>query len=108
MFPEAGSLGKPVPGVRVEVQAPDGARCPTDDDRRDQGVAPRRLVPDEGSRSDRCGRVPFGTAGRADDVIISAGWTIGPTEVEDAILRHPGVAEAAVIGVPDMRPAATW
>ena len=43
----------------------------------------------------------FWHAGRADDVIISAGWTIGPVEVEDAIMKHPAVAEAAVIGVPD-------
>ena len=42
-----------------------------------------------------------GTRGRADDVIISAGWTIGPTEVEDAIMKHPRSREAAVIGVPD-------
>lgn len=39
--------------------------------------------------------------GRADDVITSAGYRIGPTEIEDAILRHPAVALAAVIGVPD-------
>jgi len=43
----------------------------------------------------------FWHAGRADDVIISAGWTIGPAEVEDVIMQHPNVAEAAVIGVPD-------
>src|SRR3954451_21229569 len=43
----------------------------------------------------------FWHAGRADDVIISAGWTIGPAEVEDAIMKHPAVNEAAVIGVPD-------
>jgi acetyl-CoA synthetase len=34
-------------------------------------------------------------------VIISAGWTIGAVEVEDAILKHPDVKEAAAIGVPD-------
>jgi acetyl-CoA synthetase len=34
-------------------------------------------------------------------VIISAGWTIGAVEVEDALLKHPAVREAAVIGVPD-------
>jgi acetyl-CoA synthetase len=43
----------------------------------------------------------FWHAGRADDVIISSGWTIGATEVEDALLTHPAVREAAVIGVPD-------
>ena len=41
------------------------------------------------------------TRGRADDVIISAGWTIGAVEVENMLLKHPAVREAAVIGVPD-------
>ena len=41
------------------------------------------------------------TAGRADDVIISAGWTMSAVEIEDAILKHPQVQEAAAIGVPD-------
>lgn len=40
--------------------------------------------------------------GRADDVITSAGYRIGPAEIEDALLRHPAVANAAVIGVPDV------
>ncbi|MGE3301916.1 MAG: AMP-binding protein [Hyphomonadaceae bacterium] len=39
--------------------------------------------------------------GRADDVITSAGYRIGPTEIEDAIRRHPAVSMAAAIGVPD-------
>lgn len=39
--------------------------------------------------------------GRADDVIKSAGHLIGPFEVESALLEHPAVAEAGVIGVPD-------
>jgi len=43
----------------------------------------------------------FYHGGRADDVIISAGWTIGAVEVEDAILSHPAVAECGVIGAPD-------
>lgn len=41
--------------------------------------------------------------GRADDVIKSAGHLIGPFEVESALIEHPSVAEAAVIGVPDER-----
>jgi len=43
----------------------------------------------------------FWFEGRADDVIKSAGYRIGPFEVESAILGHPAVAEAAVVGVPD-------
>ena len=38
---------------------------------------------------------------RTDDMIISAGYNIAAPEVEDALLRHPAVAECAVIGVPD-------
>ena len=43
----------------------------------------------------------FWFVGRADDVIKSSGHLIGPFEVESALLAHPAVAEAAVIGVPD-------
>ena len=39
--------------------------------------------------------------GRNDDLIKSAGYRIGPAEVEDALIRHPAVAEAAVVGAPD-------
>jgi acetyl-CoA synthetase len=39
--------------------------------------------------------------GRNDDVIISGGYRIGPTEIEDCLMRHPAVAMVAVIGVPD-------
>ena len=43
----------------------------------------------------------FHCHGRRDDMIVSAGYNIGATEVEDALLTHPAVAECAVIGVPD-------
>jgi acetyl-CoA synthetase len=39
--------------------------------------------------------------GRADDVIKSSGYRIGPFEVESALLQHPAVVECAVTGVPD-------
>ncbi|HEX4202889.1 MAG TPA: hypothetical protein VHZ51_01540 [Ktedonobacteraceae bacterium] len=39
--------------------------------------------------------------GRADDVIISAGYRIGPFEVESALKEHPAVAESAVVASPD-------
>ena len=45
----------------------------------------------------------FWFVGRADDVIKSAGHLIGPFEVESALIEHPAVAEAAVIGIPDER-----
>ena len=43
----------------------------------------------------------FWFEGRADDVIKSSGYRIGPFEVESAILHHPAIAEAAVVGKPD-------
>lgn len=39
--------------------------------------------------------------GRADDVILSAAYRIGPFEVESALIEHPAVAETAVVGIPD-------
>src|SRR4029077_16166197 len=39
--------------------------------------------------------------GRADDVILSAAYRIGPFEVESALLEHPAVAESGVVGKPD-------
>ncbi|MCK5286702.1 MAG: acetate--CoA ligase [Thermodesulfovibrionia bacterium] len=43
----------------------------------------------------------FWFVGRADDVINTAGHLVGPFEVESALLEHPAVAEAGVIGIPD-------
>jgi acetyl-CoA synthetase len=43
----------------------------------------------------------FHHAGRSDDVIISAGWTMSAVEIEGVLLQHQDVREAAVIGVPD-------
>ena len=43
----------------------------------------------------------FYFSGRSDDVILTAGYRVGPFEVESAILNHASVAECAVIGVPD-------
>lgn len=43
----------------------------------------------------------FWFEGRGDDIIISSGYTIGPFEVEDALVKHPAVKECAVVGSPD-------
>lgn len=43
----------------------------------------------------------FWFEGRGDDIIISSGYTIGPFEVEDALVKHPAVQECAVVGAPD-------
>jgi acetyl-CoA synthetase len=57
------------------------------------------IVTGDLGRRDRDGYLWF--EGRNDDVIKSAGYRIGPFEVESAILHHPAVAEAAVVGKPD-------
>ena len=95
-----GSLGKAVPGLKLEVQKPDGT--PTEPGvvgelmlwRRDRWESTKDLA-----RIDTDGY--FYHAGRADDVIISAGWTMSAVEIENTLLKHPNVKEAAVIGVPD-------
>lgn len=98
--PRPGALGKPVPGVRVEVQAPDGTPCPPGRVgeirvwRRGAWVATGDL-----GWVDEDGYVYH--AGRADDVIVSAGWTMSAVEIEQVLLQHPDVREVAVIGVPD-------
>jgi acetyl-CoA synthetase len=56
------------------------------------------LTGDTGATDDE-GYIRF--IGRADDVITSAGYRIGPGEIEDCLMRHPAVAHAAVIGLPD-------
>jgi acetyl-CoA synthetase len=38
---------------------------------------------------------------REDDVITTAGYRVGPSEIEDCLLRHPAVAMSAVVGIPD-------
>jgi acetyl-CoA synthetase len=43
----------------------------------------------------------FWFKGRKDDVITSAGYRMGPAEIEDCLMKHPAVAMAAVVGIPD-------
>ena len=43
----------------------------------------------------------FHYIGRSDDVITTAGYRVGPGEVEDCLLKHPAIAMAAVVGLPD-------
>jgi acetyl-CoA synthetase len=95
-----GSLGKPIPGGRVEVQDAEGKSCPPGVTgemkvwRREKWIATKDL-----GRTDEDGY--FFHGGRADDVIISAGWTMSAIEIEDAVLKHPDVREVGAIGVPD-------
>ncbi len=95
-----GSLGKAIPGAQVQVQDATGQPCPPGITgelkvwRKGQWIPTKDL-----GRTDDEGY--FFHGGRADDVIISAGWTMSAVEIEDAILKHPDVSEAAAIGVPD-------
>ena len=95
-----GALGRPIPGLRVQVQRPDGTECVPNQVgeiklwRRGAWFPTKDL-----GRMDADGI--FHHAGRADDVIISAGWTMSAVEIEDILLKHPDVREAAVIGVAD-------
>jgi len=99
-----GSMGRPLPGVKLWID--DGELVA------DPSTVPTfflRYLDDEPPAADvwRTGdrvRQDDGFLyfeGRADDVIISAGYRIGPFEVESALVAHPAVAEAAVVAAPD-------
>src|SRR5664280_2216083 len=99
-----GSMGRPLPGVRAFVDAGelivDPATVPTFF-LRYLGQPPpdglwRTWSP---VRQDDDGYLYFD--GRTDDVIISAGYRIGPFEVESVLARHPAVADAVVAAAPD-------
>jgi acyl-coenzyme A synthetase/AMP-(fatty) acid ligase len=115
----AGSMGKPAPGYDVRVIDFDAEETPPGEegDIALRGDAPALFAgywnqPDEtaavyrgewyvtGDRAvrDEDGYLWF--TGRADDVILSAAYRIGPFEVESALLEHAAVAESAVVGKP--------
>jgi acetyl-CoA synthetase len=95
-----GALGKAAPGWEVGIVDAQGQPLPPNS----MGeIAVRRrgqwfLVKDRG-RMDADGY--FFHAGRSDDVIISAGWTMSAVEIEAVLMSHPDVREAAVIAVAD-------
>jgi acyl-coenzyme A synthetase/AMP-(fatty) acid ligase len=114
----AGSMGRALPGVRLSLVDDELVADPRSvgtfflgylgegvvrrddgswsiDDRRERG--PWRTG--DRVREDEDGYLRF--EGRADDVIVSAGYRIGPFEVESALVAHPAVAEAAVVAAPD-------
>jgi acetyl-CoA synthetase len=100
-----GSMGTPLPGIEVRI------------DDRELQVKPETVPsffshylgeqPFEGEwwptgdhvRQDEDGYLWF--EGRDDDIILSAGYRIGPFEVESALVAHPAVAEAAAVAAPD-------
>ena len=95
-----GSLGKPVPGLKLQVQKPDGTAA-------EPGIVGELMLwrRDAWETTKDLARIDadgyFYHAGRADDVIISAGWTMSAVEIENTLLKHPDVREVAVVGVPD-------
>ena len=102
-----GSMGRPLPGIALRVEdgelvLVDPATDPTFFLRNLGEAPPPGGVPwRTGDRvhEDEDGFLYF--EGRADDVIISAGYRIGPFEVESALVSHAAVAEAAVVAAPD-------
>lgn len=115
-----GAMGKAIPGHDVQIVDDDGNALPTGSEghvgiRRGDPVMMLEywknpeatekkfggdfLLTGDVGRQDEDGYLWY--VGRADDVITSAGYRIGPGEIEDCILKHPAVALVAVVGVPD-------
>jgi acyl-coenzyme A synthetase/AMP-(fatty) acid ligase len=103
-----GSMGRALPGVKLWIDegelVADPATVPTfflgylgDAPTLDRAHEPWRT----GDRVQQDGDGYLFFEGRTDDVIISAGYRIGPFEVESALVSHPAVAEAAVVAAPD-------
>jgi acetyl-CoA synthetase len=95
-----GSLGKAVPGQKLEVQRVDGT--PTAPGEIGELMLWRGggwITTKDRAKIDEDGY--FYHCGRADDVIISAGWTMSAVEIENTMLRHENVLECGIIGVPD-------
>ncbi|MEW1996883.1 AMP-binding protein [Streptomyces coelicoflavus] len=113
-----GTTGVPVPGWHARVQDEYGAPVPDGEPGllAVRGPVGCRYLADPRQREyvrdgwnvtgDTYVREPdgyFRYVARADDMIISSGYNIAGPEVEDALLRHPDVVEAAVVGRPDQR-----
>ena len=99
-----GSMGRPLPGIDAWVD--DGELVSTRPRCRPSSAATSATTAPSGPwrTGDRVTQDDDGFLffeGRADDVIISAGYRIGPFEVESALVEHPAVAEAAVVSAPD-------
>jgi acetyl-CoA synthetase len=115
-----GMIGKPVPGHTVAVIQPDGSECAAGELGQIAIKRPDPVMFLEYWKKPEATREKFigdwmttgdtGVAdeehyvrftGRLDDIITSAGYRIGPGEIEDCLIRHPAVALAAAIGKPD-------
>ncbi|WP_299932691.1 AMP-binding protein [uncultured Pelagimonas sp.] len=115
--PQPGAIGKPVPGFDIAVIDEDGHEVDGEGDIAIRRGAPSMLLeywnnPAETAAKFRGDWMVMGDrgvfqdgylrfVGRDDDVISSAGYRIGPAEIEDCLLTHPGVATVGVVGKPD-------
>ena len=108
-----GSMGRPLPGFRLEVLDEDGRAAGEGELCLDPATVPTffRGYLGQGPFTDTTWRTGdrvrrdeegfLWFEGRLDDVILSAGYRIGPFEVESALVQHPAVAEAAAVAAPD-------
>lgn len=115
-----GSMGKPTPGNIVEVVDEEGKPCAVDEvgdiavhkdtpalfkeyfkepERTKMQYRGDYYITGDRAKKDEDGYFWF--EGRSDDIIISSGYTIGPFEVEDALVKHVAVKECAVVASPD-------
>jgi acetyl-CoA synthetase len=115
-----GSMGKPTPGNQVDIINEFGEVCSIgevgdiavhidtpalfksylkDPERTNMQFRGKYYITGDKASRDEDGYFWF--EGRGDDIIISSGYTIGPFEVEDALVKHPSVKECAVVGSPD-------
>lgn len=115
-----GSMGKPTPGNKVEIINEDGQPVGINETgdiavHRDTPAMFKEYYKEKertekqyrgdyfitGDRATRDEDGYFWFEGRSDDIIISSGYTIGPFEVEDVLVKHPAVKECAVVAAPD-------
>jgi acyl-CoA synthetase (AMP-forming)/AMP-acid ligase II len=108
-----GSVGQPVPGVELTIRDADGAPCPAGERGeiwvRGEQVSGEYLGVDGGDddwfRTRDAGHVDddgyLYVHGRLDDVIVRGGENLSPGEIEHALVAHPAVDAAAVVGIPD-------
>ena len=109
-----GSVGRALPGIEIQIRGDDGTQSRAGETglvfvRGEQisgEYGGRSVLDDDGWFGTRdLGRLDADgylfIEGRADDTIIRGGENIAPAEIEDVLLDHPGIVEAAVVGVSD-------
>ena len=106
---KAGAVGRPLPGVSIRLGEGDGVEVNGPNVFRGYWERPdanaTAFTDDGWFRTGDIGELDadgyLRLVGRASDLIISGGYNVYPREVEDAVLEHPDVVDAAVVGVPD-------